>query len=103
MVPLDKVRRGPSPEPPLVVVAPERRERPDGPPPEASPPRRFKVVDVMTLEVLAEDAGARATVDLLKEVRSVVDVRIYVWDESEHRWRLLTLREQRMLWDLRDR
>jgi hypothetical protein len=102
VVPLDKVRRDPSPESPLVVVAPEPRQRSEKPP-EPRQPRRFKVVDVMTLEVLAEGAGARATIDLLKDVRSVVDVRIYVWDPADDRWRLLTLREQRILWDLRDR
>jgi hypothetical protein len=102
VVPLDKVRRDPSPELPLVVVAPEPRQRSEKPP-EPRQPRRFKVVDVMTLEVLAEGAGARATIDLLKDVRSVVDVRIYVWDPADDRWRLLTLREQRILWDLRDR
>jgi hypothetical protein len=102
VVPLDKVRRDPSPESPLVVVAPEPRQRSEKPP-EPRQPRRFKVVDVMTLEVLAEGAGARATIDLLKDVRSVVDVRIYVWDPPDDRWRLLTLREQRILWDLRDR
>ena len=41
----------------------------------------------------------RATVDLLKDVHSVVDVRIFVWDDEADRWRLLTLDEQRALWD----
>ena len=66
-------------------------------------PRRFKVVDVLSREVLAEGASARVTLDLLKEVRSVVDVRVYVWEEQAEDWRPLTLREQRVLWDFRDR
>jgi hypothetical protein len=61
------------------------------------------VVDVMTGAVKAEDASTRATVDLLAEVRAVGDVRVYVWSEDAERWRLLTLVEQRKLWELRGR
>ncbi|MEA2311055.1 MAG: hypothetical protein QOE28_1023, partial [Solirubrobacteraceae bacterium] len=64
---------------------------------------RFKVVDVMTREVLAEDATGRALVDLLKSTRSVVDVQVHVWDDEDDRWRLLTLGEQQAIWNLRDR
>jgi hypothetical protein len=102
MRPLDLVLREPEPAPDLALV----RRRPQ-PRPEKAPaprkPRRFKVVDVMTGEVKAEDASARATVDLLDDVRSVTDVRIYVWAEDAERWRLLTLAEQRKLWELRGR
>lgn len=100
MVPLEKVLRKPAPESAPVYVPPKRSERPE-PPPEPKPPRRFKVVDVMTREVLAEDAGTRATVDLLETLRSVVDVRVYVGEDGGGRWRLLTLGEQRALWELR--
>jgi hypothetical protein len=41
----------------------------------------------------------RATLDVLKEVRSSVDVRIFVWDHEADKWHLLTLSEQRALWD----
>ena len=73
------------------------------PPAPAPEPHRFKVVDVLTGEVRAEGAGTRATVELLTEIRSSGDVRIYVWEPDGERWRLLTLAEQRTLWGLRDR
>ena len=38
---------------------------------------------------------------VLEGVRSVADVRIYVWSEKAERWRLLSLAEQRKLWELR--
>jgi hypothetical protein len=101
MVPLDKVLRKRPVEPLPVHVPPPRRPRPE-PPPEPEPPRRFKVVDVMTREAIAEDTSARATVDALRDVRSLVDVQISVWEPRRSAWRLLTLGEQRMLWALRD-
>jgi len=100
MVPLEKTLRKPSSEPELVVAEPRRREREEEPP-EPKQPRRFKIVDVMTREVLTDDAEIRATVDLLKTVRSIVDVRVYVWETTSGTWRLLTLGEERLLWDLR--
>jgi hypothetical protein len=102
MVPLDKVLRKGSGEPRPVPVPPQRRRRPK-PPPEPEPPRRFRVVDVMTRQVLADHASARATVDALRDVRSLVDVRVSVWEPRRKAWRLLTLGEQRMLWAMRDR
>jgi hypothetical protein len=60
------------------------------------------VVDVRSCEVLAEDAPARATIDLLREVDSVVDVRVYVWEPKPEKWRLLTLGEQQALWRFRE-
>src|SRR3954452_20074048 len=82
-----------------VVVAPEHVARPEKVV-EPRGPRKFKVVDVMTRQVLAEGAGARVTVDLLKEVRSVVDVTVYVWEEQAGKWQQLDQREQKMLWDM---
>jgi hypothetical protein len=97
MVPLDKAQE---PAPARgVVVAPDHIARPEKVV-EPRGPRKFKVVDVMTRQVLAEGAGARATVDLLKEVRSVVDVTVYVWEEHAGKWQQLAQREQKMLWDL---
>jgi hypothetical protein len=103
MLPLDKVeeaKRASDAKPKF--VAPKRRERP---PEEPAPPapRRFRVTDVMSGEVLAEDASLRETVDVLKDVRSSVDVRVYVLTAAGDDWRLLTLPEQRSLWALRDR
>jgi hypothetical protein len=102
MRPLDSVLRKPERAPELALVRRKPQPRPE-PEPQPRKPRRFKVVDVMTGAVRAEDASARATVDLLREVRGVGDVRIYVRSGDGERWRLLTLAEQRRLCDLRDR
>ena len=102
MRPLDRVLRKPEPAPELALVRRKPQPRPEKAPGPRKP-RRFKVVDVMTGEVKAEDASTRATVQLLDDVRSVTDVRIYVWSEEAERWRLLTLAEQRKLWELRGR
>ena len=83
---------------PLVVQQPKPK-----PPKPSAPhgPRRFKVVDVMSRKVLAEGADARTTVELLDDVRSIVDVSIYVWEDKAEKWQQLTQREAHMLWDLR--
>jgi hypothetical protein len=100
MRPLDRVIRKPAPKTELTLVRRKRQPRP-APQPEPRKQRRFKVVDVMTLGVMAEDASLRATVDLLGPVRHLGDVRIYVWSDEADRWRLLTLGEQRSIWQLR--
>ncbi len=69
--------------------------------PQPRPPRRFKVIDVMASRVLAEDVVASVAVAALERMRSVLDVRVYVWDEPTARWRLLTLAETRALWEFR--
>jgi hypothetical protein len=98
MVPLERVTKRPSaPEPLFVPRKPEPRP-PEEPKPRA--PRQFKVVDVMTRQTLVEGASTRETVEALKDVRSVVDVNVYVWNEEDERWRMLTLPEQRAIWDL---
>jgi hypothetical protein len=102
MVPLEQgERRGRRDEPSFLRDAPER----EAPPPEpgARPPRRFRLLDVLTREVLGEDVDLRGTVALLRDVRSLVDVRVSVWEPERERWRLLTLGEQRSLWDARER
>jgi hypothetical protein len=81
---------------------------PPKPPDETQPaeprgPRRFKLVNAITREVLGEGIGARETVDLLDEMRSVVDVHIYVWEPVTDEWRALTLREQKTMWGFRGR
>ena len=63
----------------------------------------FRVVDVATRAVLADGALARETLSVLGDVRSSVDVHVYVWEPDDDRWRLLTLAEQRMLWERRVR
>jgi len=102
MVPLERVRRKPGSAPESVRVL--RQPNPPAPK-QAEPrgPRRFKVVDVMTREVLADGADTRAAVKLLEDVRSIVDVTIWVWQPEAKRWRMLTLEEARSLWEYRGR
>jgi hypothetical protein len=104
VVPLERVLRSPSSSstPVPVYVPPKPRPRP-APAPAPRQPRRFKVVDVVSRQVLAEDANARETVEVLNGVHSVVDVHVYVWEPGHERWRLLTIAEQAALWELRDR
>jgi hypothetical protein len=101
MVPLEKVERQPAPPRPRRRSGPAAPRR--KPAPKPARPERFKVVDVMTRQPLAEDAGARETVDRLKDVRSIVDVTIHAWDKRAGRWQRLSRGEERALWCLRDR
>jgi hypothetical protein len=98
MVPLESITERSSATQPVFVP----REAPRRPEQEPKPrePRRFRVVDVMTRRPLIDDGGTRETVDALKQVRSIVDVNVYLWHEEEDRWRLLSLAEQRAMWDL---
>jgi hypothetical protein len=102
MVPLDRVLKKPASEPEPVRVL-RRPEPPVPKAPEPRSPRQFKVVDVMTREVLAEGADTRTTVELLEDIRSIVDVTIWVWQPERERWRMLTFEEARSLWDYRGR
>jgi hypothetical protein len=101
MVPLDKVLRKPTAGEPL-YVPPKREPRPPKEP-EPKRPRSFKIVDVTTGEVLGEHLNTRAAIAALEDVDSVVDVRIYAWDHGSERWILLTLGEQKALWEFRGR
>jgi hypothetical protein len=85
------------------IFVPPKPRKPEPPPPVPKQPPRFRVVDVMTGQTLADDADGRTTIDVLRRVRSVVDVRIWRWDHEGERWRVLSLAEQRALWGLRDR
>jgi hypothetical protein len=100
MVPLEKVLRKPAPGPEPALTAGKRRKRPprEGAP---RPARKFKVAEVMTGRVLAEDVDARVALDVLSAARSVVDVRVYVWQPRAERWRLLTVAEQKAMWEMR--
>lgn len=100
MVPLDRVLRHGSDSVPGFTL-PERR-RSEAEPAGPRAPYRFKVIDVMTRQVLAEDVDARGAVDALRGVRSIVDVTVYVYDEAAERWRMLSFGETRELWEHRD-
>jgi hypothetical protein len=104
MVPLEKVLRDPGDarEPELARVKLGAEPRPEAPAQERRPPR-FRVVEIVSRRVLAEGADTRATVALLHDVRSSVDVNISVWHPETESWRLLGLDEKRLLFSLRDR
>jgi hypothetical protein len=100
VVPLESTLRKPAAPAEPLYVPPKRAPRP----PEAPEPRRpraFKLVDVTSGEVLAEDVDTRAAIGVLEHLGSVVDVRIYIRDEATGRWVLLTLGEHKALWDYR--
>ena len=99
MVPLDSADEPPEPSRPKPIWVPPKRKPKPPPEPAPRPPRRFKVVDILTRQVLAEDAGLRETLELLGTVRSSVDVDISVWEPDG--WRMLTHRERLLLWDRR--
>jgi hypothetical protein len=99
VVPLESTLREPEAAARTPYVAPKAPR----PKPEKEPaprlPRRFKVVDVVSRETLADGTRMRATLEALEDVRSPVDVRIFVWDDEDETWDLLTLVEQRAMWD----
>ena len=99
MVPLDTVLKKPGARSEPRLPAPKRKPRGQTAAPRQ--PRRFRVVDIATRVVLADDAGARDTLAVLRDVRSTVDVEVFVWESEREHWRLLTLGEQRTLWDRR--
>ena len=101
MVPLERVlRKGSSAVPGFML--PELKP-PAPAPAEPRAPRQFKVIDVLTRQVLAEGTEARATIHVLEGVRSIVDVTIWLWEPEGERWRMLTLEEARSLWEYRGR
>jgi hypothetical protein len=111
MVPLEKLleRRRSAPAGERVKVI---RRKPDGgagergdaaDPGDAPAPHRFKVVDAVTRQVLAEDADAREAVAALSGLRSVIDARIDVWEPAIREWRPLSLGEKKVLWGFRPR
>jgi hypothetical protein len=100
MVPLERTLKKPASDRVRGFVFAERKP----PAPPAPPgPRQFKVLNVVTREVLAEGADARTTIALLEQFPSIVDVIIWVWNPSAERWRMLSLDETRVLWDYRGR
>ncbi len=99
VAPLERARGGERRE--LSTHAFKRPPRPERAP-DPPAPRRFKVVDVRSARVLAEDVGAREAIERLEGLSSVLDARVFVRARSG-RWRLLTLAEQRALWGFRGR
>jgi hypothetical protein len=100
MVPLDKVQQKPPARTEPLFVPPKRKPR-EPKPAEPRAPRAFRVVEVATRVVLAEDVRAREALEVLAGVRSIVDVHVFVWDPDRDDWRLLSMPEQRALWDRR--
>ena len=98
MVPLERTRSRSSESEPMFVPPKPRPQQPEAP--KAKAPHRFKVVDVLTREPLIEDGSAREAAAALKNVRSIVDVNVFVWHEEREDWRLLTLGEQRAMMQL---
>jgi hypothetical protein len=99
MVPLESVLEQPARSREPFFVPPKPRPRPPAEP-EPRAPRRFRVIDLMTRAVLADGADGRATLDVLRGVRRSVDIELFVWEPEDEDWRLLTLGEQRAVWDL---
>jgi hypothetical protein len=100
MVPLEKLLRRERIERDLALVELDRPARsPEEPEPPA--PLVFKVVDVMGARVLGEDIDVREAVELLGDMGSPLDARIYVRTGKTGRWRLLTLNERKLLWGFR--
>jgi hypothetical protein len=102
MVPLEKVLQKPASKQRRPGARPKPKPRAVGSVEPRQPPR-FKVVDAMTRQVLAEGASTPATVDLLEEIRSPVDVSIYAFEPKEEAWRPLSHREKLLLWGFRGR
>jgi hypothetical protein len=97
MVPLESIERKDEPKPGRMWVPPKRRPR-EPEPPKPREPRRFRVIDVVTREVLADGADLRTTLDVLAGVQRRLDVNVSVWEPEDERWRLLSLAEQDAVW-----
>jgi hypothetical protein len=101
IAPIEKALQKAGRERGLDTVTLERPPRPAEAPEPPPGPLTFKVLDIRSGELLSEGVDARATVDVLEDVGSIVDVRIYVWMQKAERWRPLTLDERRALWQFR--
>ena len=56
-------------------------------------------MNVLTRQVVAEDAGAREIVEAIEDVLSIADVHIFVRDAGND-WRPLTFGEKQAFWRL---
>jgi hypothetical protein len=103
MVPLEQTLRRGSDVRRLDTVTLKRATAPAAAPEPAEPaPLRFRIVDVPSGTELAHDVDARAAIEELAHLRSVLDARVYVWLPQAERWRLLTLDEHRLMWRFRN-
>lgn len=84
----------------LAVVQLARPPQPARAEPEPSRGRSFKLVDVRAAQVVGEELDARTALAALARFPSPLDARVYVYDESRRRWRLLSLADTRSLWEL---
>jgi hypothetical protein len=99
MVPLERVlRKGASEAVPGFAI-PDRKRPAEEPTPHS--PHEFRIIDLMTRAVLADRVDARGAVAALHDVRSIVDVSVYVWEPIPARWRKLTFGEAHALWECR--
>jgi hypothetical protein len=99
MVPLNKAtQRSRDPERVFVRDKAGRARQPESPKLRAR--REFRIVDVMTRRELASSVPVGEALAVLRGVRSVVDVWVYVWEQDRVRWRQLTFEEQHRLMDL---
>jgi hypothetical protein len=98
MVPLERTTKRTSPLDPILIP----REQPpkEAPAPAPRPAPKFRVVDVMTRQALADDANTREVAAVLRDVRSIVDVNVYVRRDPDERWQLLPLADLCALWEL---
>jgi hypothetical protein len=101
MVPLEKTLKQPASEPARRRARPVPARTPREADPQPAPPRRFRVIDALSRETIADDASLAATVELLAGVGQPVDVSVYVWEPKADDWRLLTRRELSLLWERR--
>jgi hypothetical protein len=101
VVPLEKALQQPAAEPVLRPARPAPKPRPRQDAHEPVPPRRFRVIDSLSREVLLDDADAPTTLELLRDVERLVDVSVHVWEQKAETWRLLTNREKKLLWEFR--
>jgi len=103
MVPLEKTLRQPAAEPERHRARALPEPAPKEKPVEPTPPRRFRVIDARSRQLLVEDAHAPETIEVLRGVEQPVDVSVYVWEPTPESWRLLTRGEKSLMWDLRRR
>jgi len=103
MMPLEKTLRQPVSEPARRRARPVPTPRPRDEPAEPTPPRRFRVIDARSRELLVDDSNAPDTLEVLRQVEQPVDVSVYVWEPKAETWRLLTNREKSLLWEFRQR
>ena len=100
VVPLDEASSRAKPAPGRMWVPPKRTPRAPEPP-KPRPPRRFRVLDVVTRAVLLQDGSVAETLALLGRIERINDVNLYVWEPDDERWRLLSMAEQRVVWERR--